>query len=84
MEYVYGASLWVLFRHTFYEVVFYVDFRGWVFGFSFQSNVWIDYTGCVYRYILWDRFSGRVCDLSVGAEFTYQVYELSLLVVFSG
>jgi len=26
MEYVYVASLWVLFRHTFYEVVFYVDF----------------------------------------------------------
>ena len=44
MEYVYGASLWVLFRHTFYEVVFYVDFRGCVFGFSFQSNIWIDYT----------------------------------------
>jgi len=74
MEYVYGASLWVLFRHTFYEVVFYVDFRGCVFGFSFQSNIWIDYTWCVYGYILWDRFTGGVCDSSVEVEFTDQVY----------
>jgi len=84
MEYVYGPSLWVLFRHTFYEVVFYFDFRGCVIALSFQSHIWIDYTCCVYGYILWKRFTGRVCDLSVGAEFTYQVYELSLLVVFSG
>ena len=37
-------SLRMLFRQTLYEVKFYVDFRGCVFGLSFQSNVWIDYT----------------------------------------
>ena len=74
----------MLFRHTFYEVVFYADFRGWVFGCSFQSNVWIDYTCCVYGYILWDRFTGGICDSSVEVEFIDQVYESSLLVVFPG
>ena len=74
----------MLFRHTFYEVVFYVDFRGCVFGFGFQSNIWIGYTCWVYGYILWDRFTGGVCNLNVEAEYTDQVYESSLLVVFLG
>jgi len=54
------------------------------FGLSFQSNIWIDYTRCVYGLSLWDRFTCGVCDSSVGAEFTDQVYKSSLLVVFSG
>ena len=84
MEYVDGPSLWVLFRHAFYDVVFYVDFRGCIFGLSFQSNIWIDYMCCVYGYIFWDRFTGGVCNLNVEAKFTNQVYESSLLVVFLG
>jgi len=60
----------MLFWHTFYEVIFYVDFRGCVFGLSFQSNTWIDYTCCVYGLSLWDRFTGGVCDSSIEAEFT--------------
>jgi len=83
MEYVYRPSLRVLFRQTFYEVEFYVDFRR-VFGLSFQSNIWINYTCCVNGLSLWDRFTGRVCDLSFQTELTDQVYQSSLLVVFSG
>jgi len=36
MEDVYGPSLRALFWHTFYDVEFYVDFRGCVFGLSFR------------------------------------------------
>jgi len=56
MKYVYEPSLRVLFQQTFYEVEFYVDFMGCVFVLSFQSNIWIDYTCCVYGFSLWDRF----------------------------
>ena len=85
---VYGIclqpSLRMLFRQTFYKVEFYVDFRGWVLGLSFQSNVWIDYTCFVYGLSLCDRFTGRVCDPSFQTEFTDQVYECGLMVIFSG
>ena len=85
---VYGIclqpSLRMLFRQTFYKVEFYVDFRGWVFGLSFQSNIWIDYTCFVYGLIFWVRFTGGVCGSSGEAKFTDQVYESSLLVVLSG
>ena len=59
-EYVYWSNLQVLFWHTFYEVVFYVEFRGYVFGLIFQSNILIDYTCSVYGLSLWNRFTGRV------------------------
>ena len=85
---VYGIclqpSLRMLFRQTFYEVKFYVDFRGCVCGLSFQSNIWIDYTCCVYGLSFWDRLTGRVCDPSFQTEFTDQVYECSLLLIFFG
>jgi len=85
---VYGICLQLCLRmsvrQTFYEVEFYVDFRGCVVGLSFQSNIWIDYTCCVYGLSLWDRFTGRVCDPRFQTEFTDQVYECSFLVIFSG
>jgi len=43
-----GFTHRVLHRQTFYEVEFYLDCRRYVFGLSFQSNIWIDYTCCVY------------------------------------
>jgi len=51
---------------------------------SFQSNIWIAYTCCVYALSLKDRFTGRVCDTSFQIEFTDQVFECSLLVIFLG
>ena len=85
-----GWSLWNMLTaeftdvilQTFYEIKFYVDFRGCVFCLSFHSNIWIDYTCCVYRLSLWVRFTGRVCDPSFYTEFTDHVCECSLLLVF--
>ena len=90
---VYGSNLWNMFTGRVYGYYFGTHFMrsyfmlilGVVcFGLSFQSNIWIDYTCYVYGLSLWDRFRGGVCDSSVGAEFTDQVYESSLLVIFSG
>jgi len=57
MEYAY-SRVYGCYYNTFYEVEFYVNFRGCVFGLSFQSNVWIDYTCFVYGLSLCDRFTG--------------------------
>jgi len=57
MEYAY-SRVYGCYFNTFYDVEFYVDFRGFVFGLSFQSNVWIDYTCFVYGWTLCDRFMG--------------------------
>jgi len=43
---------------THFTTLNYFDFRGCVFGLSFQSNVWIDYTCFVYGLSLCDRFTG--------------------------
>ena len=83
MEYAY-SRVYGCYFNTFYDVEFYVDFRGCVFGFSFQSNIWTDYTCFVYGLSLCDRFTGRVCGPSFHIEFTDIVYECGLLVIFSG
>jgi len=83
MEYAY-SRVYGCYLNTFYEVQFYVDFRGCAFGLSFQSNVWINYTFFVYGLSLCNRFTSRVCVPSFQIEFTDIVYECGLLVIFSG
>jgi len=63
MEYAY-SRVYGCYFNTFYDVEFHFDFRGCVFGLSFQSNVWIGYTCFVYGLSLCDRFTGGVCDSS--------------------
>jgi len=89
MRCVYGSNLWNMFTNqicgcyfgTHFMKSYFMSISGVVF---LVSVLWIDYTCCVYGYILWDRFTGGVCDSSVEAKFTDQLYESSLLVVFSG
>jgi len=83
MEYAY-SRVYGCYFNTCYEVEFYVNFWGCVFAMSFQSNVWIDYTCFVYEFSLCDRFTGRVCDTRFQIEFTDEVYECGLIVIFSG